>query len=89
MIFDLAQHKFQNTSGLELVGLPSRTTLGQEHAAEERVATEIEKKVCITVYLFGIPKLIWNVTANAVGSKTYILRSTLDPILIEWAAQTD
>lgn len=30
-----------------------------------------------------------NVTANAVGSKTYILRSALDPILIERAAQTD
>ena len=28
-------------------------------------------------------------SANALGSKTYILRSTLDPILIERAAQTE
>jgi hypothetical protein len=33
--------------------------------------------------------LTYNVTANAVGSKAYILRSTLDPILIERAAQTE
>ncbi|KAF8151613.1 MAGE family-domain-containing protein [Crassisporium funariophilum] len=75
-VFEMAQEKLRNTFGMEMVELPSRAGLDQDHENEEdnneaRKATGIKKK------------------SNALGSKTYIVRSCLDPILIEHAAETD
>jgi len=74
-IFDLAQQKLRNTFGMELAELPSRAGLDQENNDEEE--NEARKAT-------GAKKKV-----SVTGSKTYILRSSLDPILVEHAAQTE
>ncbi|KAF8882956.1 MAGE family-domain-containing protein [Infundibulicybe gibba] len=78
-VFDKAQSILQRTFGMELVELQSRAGLEQEANAEnnEDPLTEARKAA-------GIKK-----RTAAAGSKTYILRSVLDPIIIEHAALTD
>ncbi|KAF9552820.1 MAGE-domain-containing protein [Agrocybe pediades] len=72
-ILELAQQKLRNTFGMELVELPSRAAL--ENGADEEGSKETAT---------GMKK-----KASAVGSKTYILRSCLDPALVERAALAD
>ncbi|KDR73080.1 hypothetical protein GALMADRAFT_158688 [Galerina marginata CBS 339.88] len=74
-IFELAQNKLRGTFGMQLVELPSRAGLDQDGNEDGPSEAQIAT---------GIKK-----KANAVGSKTYILRSVLEPVLIEHAAQTE
>ena len=92
-VFAAAQQKLRDTFGMELTELPSRAGLekdGDEGPNEAEVATgakkrgeELSPSGDLSV-LTNYPKL-----ATALGSKTYIVRSVLDPILIEHAAQTE
>ena len=94
-IFELAQRKLRNTFGMELAELPSRAGLDQENNNDEeneaRKATGTKKKGQFLLYIrFSYqPTPFFIYLASAVGSKTYILRSSLDPILVEHAAQTE
>lgn len=78
---------------MELTELPSRAGLekdGDDEPNEAQVATGAKKRGKRQLFgeelsiLTNVPEL-----ATALGSKTYIVRSTLDPILIEHAAQTE
>ncbi|TFK38514.1 MAGE family-domain-containing protein [Crucibulum laeve] len=78
-VFTLAQEKLRSTFGIEFVELPSRAGLDQElngDAGEDEL-NDARKAT-------GMKKK----TASLL-SKTYILRSTLSPILIEHACVTD
>ncbi|KAF8814581.1 MAGE-domain-containing protein [Phlegmacium glaucopus] len=74
-VFELAQQKLRDTFGMELAELSSRAGLERENNDEEE--NEARKAT-------GVRK-----KASATGTKTYILRSSLDPILVEHAAQTE
>ncbi|CAA7264566.1 unnamed protein product [Cyclocybe aegerita] len=74
-VFELAQKKLREVFGMELVELPTRA--GLEKDGNEEGADEPRLET-------GLKK-----KANALGSKSYIIRSCLDPALIELAAQTD
>ncbi|KIY51083.1 MAGE protein, partial [Fistulina hepatica ATCC 64428] len=74
-VFDQAQTTLRSTFGMELVELRTRAQLEQNDNPEEEAG---EARAAI-----GVRK------KNAAGSKTYILRSVLEPILIEYAALTD
>ncbi|KAF8183694.1 MAGE family-domain-containing protein [Pholiota molesta] len=73
-VFEMAQAKLRDTFGMELVELPSRAGLDKDGDDEPN-----ETQIATTI----------KKKANALGSKTYILRSTLDPVLIDRAAQTE
>ena len=97
-IFELAQQKLRGTFGMELAELPSRAGLDQENNNEEeneaRKATGTKKKGWLVdfsryIRFIDINQSLFFYIASAIGSKTYILRSSLDPILIEHAAQTE
>lgn len=78
-VFEIAQELLRNTFGMELVELQSRAGLEQDtnlNATQDDL-NEARKAT-------GIKK-----KAAATGSKTYILRSILDPLIIEHAALTD
>ncbi|KAF8876784.1 MAGE family-domain-containing protein [Gymnopilus junonius] len=74
-VFAEAQQKLKSTFGMELAELPTRAGLDQDGAEEGPNEAQLAT---------GVKK-----KANALGSKTYILRSTLDPVLVEHAAQTE
>jgi hypothetical protein len=91
-----AQDILKKTFGMELVELKSRAAeeedgekrknANDEELEEARNATGIKKRgacFCSFTFISFIP-----ITA-VTGSKTYILRSVLDPIIIEHAALTD
>ncbi|KAI0295323.1 MAGE family-domain-containing protein, partial [Multifurca ochricompacta] len=73
-IFEEAQKILRNTFGMELVELPTRA------ATHDTANGEGGDRQTVT----GLKK-----KAIVQGSKTYILRSTLDPVLIERAALTN
>ncbi|KAK0201168.1 MAGE-domain-containing protein, partial [Desarmillaria ectypa] len=76
-VLQLAQSTLRKTFGMELVELRSRAELGRDGASGDEDLEEARKAV-------GVKK-----KAAAVGSKSYILRSVLDPAIIEHAAQVD
>ena len=94
-IFELAQQKLRNTFVMELAELLSRVGLDQENNNEEeneaRKATETRLVLILSlickIYRYHLISSLC--IASAVGSKTYIFRSSLDPILIEHTAQTE
>ncbi|KAF9265033.1 MAGE-domain-containing protein [Marasmius fiardii PR-910] len=75
-VFDNANAILQKTFGMELVELPSKASLDEEvsPSVEDEALEEAKKNA-------GRKK-----KAAVSGSKTYILRSTLHPGLIEYAA---
>ncbi|KAF9466735.1 MAGE family-domain-containing protein [Collybia nuda] len=77
-VYDIAQDILRKTFGMELVELQSRAGLDKDASnANEDELNEARNAT-------GVRK-----KAAAAGSKTYILRSVLDPIIIEHAALTD
>lgn len=77
-VLALAQKILKDTFGMELVELRSRAELGREAGADKDAELEDAQKAT------GVKK-----RAAAAGSKTYIVRSTLDPLIVEYAALTD
>ncbi|KAK0497975.1 MAGE-domain-containing protein [Armillaria luteobubalina] len=74
-VLQLAQTTLQKTFGMELVELRSRAELGKDSIGGDDDLEEARKAV-------GVKK-----KAAAAGSKSYILRSVLNPTIIEEAAQ--
>ncbi|KAK0236547.1 MAGE-domain-containing protein [Armillaria nabsnona] len=74
-VLQLAQTTLQKTFGMELVELRSRAELGKDGVGGDEDLEEARKAV-------GVKK-----KAAAAGSKSYILRSILNPTIIEEAAQ--
>ncbi|SJL08717.1 uncharacterized protein ARMOST_12086 [Armillaria ostoyae] len=74
-VLQLAQTTLQKTFGMELVELRSRAELGKDGIGGDEDLEEAGKAV-------GVKK-----KAAAAGSKSYILRSVLNPTIIEEAAQ--
>ncbi|TFY72084.1 hypothetical protein EVG20_g934 [Dentipellis fragilis] len=93
-VFGTAQGILRDTFGMELVELPTRAA-AQDIAAGKEAEKEKNKKASQTngdanghadkQTVTGLKKK----KAAAPGSKTYILRSTLDSVIIEHAALTD
>ncbi|KAI5891750.1 MAGE-domain-containing protein [Schizophyllum commune H4-8] len=77
-VLAIAQKTLRDTFGMELVELPSRAALDKEANGDKDAELEDAQKAT------GVKK-----RATAAGSKTYILRSTLDPLIIEYAALSD
>ncbi|KAG6812817.1 hypothetical protein H0H92_000275 [Tricholoma furcatifolium] len=73
IVFSLAQEILKKAFGMELVELQTRAGLEADGATQEEDRNAT-----------GVKK-----KATVVGSKTYILRSVLDPLIIEHAALTD
>ncbi|KAG7442695.1 MAGE-domain-containing protein [Guyanagaster necrorhizus] len=76
-VFQLAQNTLRKTFGMELVELRSRAELGKDSVGGDEDLDEVRKTA-------GVKK-----KAAAAGSKSYILRSILDPAIIENAAQVN
>ncbi|KAF5375853.1 hypothetical protein D9615_008195 [Tricholomella constricta] len=76
-VFDRAQDILRKTFGMELAELQTRAGLDAD-------ATNADDELSQARNATGVKK-----KAAAVGSKTYILRSVLDPVIIEHAALTD
>ncbi|KAK0189970.1 MAGE family-domain-containing protein [Armillaria mellea] len=74
-VLELAQTTLQKTFGMELVELRSRAELGKDGVGGDEDLEEARKAV-------GVKK-----KAAVAGSKSYILRSVLNPTIIEEAAQ--
>ncbi|KAI6126933.1 MAGE-domain-containing protein [Pisolithus sp. B1] len=95
-VLEKAQKLLHKTFGMELVELQSRNYREEDLMAgneEARNATGVKKRgkcplpslsICPS---YTIPLIL--TTPVAAGSKTYILRSILDPTIIEQAAITD
>ncbi|KAK0471361.1 MAGE-domain-containing protein [Armillaria novae-zelandiae] len=79
-VLQLAQATLQKTFGMELVELRSRTELGRDGTGGDDDLEEARKAV-------GVKKKGALATSAAAGSKSYILRSVLNPAIIEEAAQ--
>ncbi|KAL1662948.1 MAGE family-domain-containing protein [Schizophyllum commune] len=77
-VLAIAQKILRDTFGMELVELPSRAALEKEANGDKDAELEDAQRAT------GVKK-----RATAAGSKTYILRSTLDPLIIEYAALSD
>ncbi|KAK2464995.1 hypothetical protein APHAL10511_003071 [Amanita phalloides] len=77
LVYQHANESLNKTFGMQLVELPTRANINQS-------ADDVDEEFDETRRAAWIRK-----KAAAPGSKTYILRSTLDPRLIEIAAQTD
>ncbi|KAL1744729.1 MAGE family-domain-containing protein [Schizophyllum fasciatum] len=77
-VLAIAQRILRDTFGMELVELPSKAALEKEAGADKDADLEEAQKAT------GVKK-----RAAAAGSKSYILRSTLDPLIIEYAALSD
>ncbi|KAH7925738.1 MAGE-domain-containing protein [Leucogyrophana mollusca] len=75
-VFEKAQKVLSKTFGMELVELQSRNYREQDNTAGD----DLQEARNAT----GVKK-----KAAAAGSKTYILRSVLDPVIIEHAALSD
>ena len=93
-VLERAQKLLRKTFAMELVELQSRNYREQDVAAgddlqEARNATGVKKKGMSYLYLLMLMSIFLFSTAAVAGSKTYILRSTLDPAIIEYAARTD
>ncbi|KAH9014476.1 MAGE-domain-containing protein [Lactarius hengduanensis] len=87
-VFYEAQSILRNTFGMELVELPTRAathdaTAGQDRG-QDKAGTQNGENAGERQKVTGLKK-----KAVSQGSKTYILRSTLDPALIERAALTN
>ncbi|KAH9168580.1 MAGE-domain-containing protein [Lactarius sanguifluus] len=87
-VFYEAQSILRNTFGMELVELPTRAathdaTAGQDRG-QDKAGTQNGENAGERQKVTGLKK-----KAVSQGSKTYILRSTLDPALIERAASTN
>ncbi|KAJ2933176.1 hypothetical protein H1R20_g3905, partial [Candolleomyces eurysporus] len=96
-VFAEAQKRLKETFGLELVELPTRAGLekddgggaaAEDDLAEARKATGMKKKMYV-IHLQTRYLRANGGSAAASGSKSYILRSTLNSTLIDIAAQTD
>ena len=93
----MAQQKLRDSFGMELVELPSRTELEQENdpathtqtqTQDGPLATGIKKRgLFVSTILKQGADFFYFHTATT-GSKTYMVRSCLDPLIIEHAAQT-
>jgi hypothetical protein len=97
-VFDAAQELLRSTFGMELVELQTRAGLEQDanlnatqdDLNEARKATGIKKRgTFVRTNPLSLSPLTPPTIAVAAGSKTYILRSVLDPLIIEHAALTD
>ncbi|KIJ91541.1 hypothetical protein K443DRAFT_685927, partial [Laccaria amethystina LaAM-08-1] len=78
-VFLAAQEKLRNVFGMELVEIPSRAGLDQDNNANGN-----EEELAEARRATGVKK-----KSVALGSKTYMLRSCLHPLIIERAALTD
>jgi hypothetical protein len=96
-VLERAQKLLRKTFAMELVELQSRNYREQDNGVagddlqEARNATGVKKKSKLQpypLYLIMVMTISLSIAA-AAGSKTYILRSVLDPIIIEEAARTD
>ncbi|KAF5361515.1 hypothetical protein D9758_006135 [Tetrapyrgos nigripes] len=76
-VFEAAQAILRQTFGMELVELQSKAALEKERAGIDEEALEENRKATAT-----------KKKATVAGSKTYILRSTLDPLIVEHASQS-
>ncbi|KAI9432402.1 MAGE-domain-containing protein [Lactarius indigo] len=87
-VFNEAQSILRNTFGMELVELPTRAATHDAAAGQDRsqdkAGTQNGENAGERQKVTGLKK-----KAVSQGSKTYILRSTLDPALIERAALTN
>jgi len=96
-VLERAQEILRATFGMELVELQSRAELGKEDTSKDnaegdrRKATGVKKKGKVrpsSTPLLTV-KNKYDCIAAASGSKSYILRSMLDPIILDYAALTD
>jgi len=76
-VLERAQGILRTTFGMELIELQSRAELEKDDASKENADVDRRKAT-------GVKK-----KAAASGSKSYILRSILDPIILDYAALTD
>ncbi|KAH9054702.1 MAGE-domain-containing protein [Lactarius vividus] len=87
-VFNEAQSILRNTFGMELVELPTRAATHDASAGQDRsqdkAGTQNGENAGERQKVTGLKK-----KAVSQGSKTYILRSILDPALIERAALTN
>ncbi|KAF8635766.1 hypothetical protein AX17_003865 [Amanita inopinata Kibby_2008] len=79
-VFTHANHILRTNFGMGLIELPTRGSINQNDNNDGDQGDELDEARKVTG---------WRKKATVAGSKTYILRSTLDPRLIEIAAQTD
>lgn len=95
-VLERAQGTLRTTFGMELVELQSRAELDKEDASNDnadgdrRKATGVKKKGKHVPSLH--PPIVinqYNYVAATSGSKSYILRSILDPTILDYAALTD
>lgn len=95
-VFAMAQNTLRKTFGMELVELMSRAEREKEQNDNDETreganATGLKKKGSFKVHYHRLyaGALILEILAASAGAKTYILRSTLDPAIIEATAATD
>ncbi|KAH9992547.1 MAGE family-domain-containing protein, partial [Russula compacta] len=93
-VFEQAQSMLRATFGMELVELPTRGAAMQHDGVDkmqERAMTQTQNGEEGGGGGAGDRQAVTGLRKKAVsqGSKTYILRSTLDPVLVERAATTN
>ncbi|KAK7443455.1 hypothetical protein VKT23_015628 [Stygiomarasmius scandens] len=76
-VFEMAQLTLKQTFGMEMVELQSKAALEKERTGVDEEQLEESRKATAT-----------KKKATTAGSKQYILRSTLDSTIIEYASQT-
>ncbi|KAG1893601.1 MAGE-domain-containing protein [Suillus fuscotomentosus] len=81
-VFERAQKLLKKTFAMELVELQSRNYREQDNVVAGDDLQEARNAI-------GVKKKSMLQPSAAAGSKTYILRSVLDPVIIEAAARTD
>ncbi|KAI6024203.1 MAGE-domain-containing protein [Pisolithus marmoratus] len=92
-VFQEAQILLQKTFGMELVELQSRNYREEDLNEDARNATGVKKKgkcpLLPSIHVLRPGQHKSFAYPAAAGSRTYILRSVLDPVIIEQAAITD
>ncbi|THV02609.1 MAGE-domain-containing protein, partial [Dendrothele bispora CBS 962.96] len=76
-VLEIAQGILRQTFGMELVELQSKAAFDKERAGIDEEQLEESRKATAT-----------KKKATTAGSKQYIMRSTLDPNIVEYACQT-
>ena len=95
-VLERAQGILRTTFGMELVELQSRAELDKEDTSkgdadgDRRKATGVKKKGKHAPNLHQLTVINqYSCLVATSGSKSYILRSILDPIILDYAALTD